>query len=84
MGFFYIISKFEKTTIYQYQDLWIEQKFIPPADWEFVTRDGRGKIINSTWWGYEDKDTHFEVASKSRIVRGEIDIRFYRVFFYLY
>ena len=25
-----IISKFEKTTLYQYQDLQIEQKFIPP------------------------------------------------------
>ena len=57
-----IISKFEKTTLYQYQDLQIEQKFIPPADWEFVTRDRSGKIINSIWWGYED---------------GKIDIGFY-------
>ena len=72
-----IISKFEKTTIYQYQDLQIEQKFIPPADWEFITRDRQGRIINSIWWGYEDKDTHFEVASKSRVVRGSIDIGFY-------
>lgn len=57
-----IISKFEKTTIYKYQDFQIEQKFIPPADWEFTTRDRSGKIINSTWWGYED---------------GSIDIGFY-------
>ena len=56
-----IISKFEKTTLYQYQDLQIEQKFIPPADWEFTTRDCEasrrhrsGKIIDFTWWGYED------------------------------
>ena len=79
-----IISKFEKTTLYQYQDLQIEQKFIPPADWEFTTRDCKasrrhrlGKIINSIWWGYEDKDTHFEVASKSRVVRAKIDIGIY-------
>ena len=57
-----IISKSKYTTLYQYQDLQIEQKFIPPADWEFVTRDRMGKIINSTWWGYED---------------GSIDIGFY-------
>ena len=57
-----IISKSGKTTLYQYQDLQIEQKFIPPADWEFVVRDRLGKIINSTWWGYED---------------GKIDIGFY-------
>ena len=57
-----IISKLEKTTLYQYQDLQIEQKFIPPADWEFITRDRLGKIINSIWWGYED---------------GSIDIGFY-------
>ena len=57
-----IISKFEKTTLYQYQNLQIEQKFIPPADWEFITKDSQGKIINSTWWGYED---------------GSIDIGFY-------
>ena len=57
-----IISKFKHTTLYQYQDLQIEQKFIPPADWEFVTKDGQGKIINSIWWGYED---------------GKIDIGFY-------
>ena len=49
-----IISKTDKTTLYQYQDLQIEQKFIPPADWEFTTRDRFGKTINSTWWGYED------------------------------
>ena len=57
-----IISKLDKITFYQYQDLQIEQKFIPPADWEFTTRDRLGKIINSTWWGYED---------------GSIDIGFY-------
>jgi hypothetical protein len=57
-----IISKSDKTTLYQYQDLQIEQKFIPPADWEFTTRDRQGKLINSTWWGYED---------------GSIDIGFY-------
>ena len=57
-----IISKFKNSTLYQYQNLWIEQKFIPPADWEFTTRDCSGKIINSTWWGYED---------------GMIDIGFY-------
>ena len=57
-----IISKSSNTTFYQYQDLQIEQKFIPPADWEFVTRDRFGKTINSTWWGYED---------------GKIDIGFY-------
>ena len=34
-----IISKSDKTTRYRYQDLQIEQKFIPPADWEFTTRD---------------------------------------------
>ncbi len=50
-----IISKFDKTTIYQYQDLQIKQKFIPPADWEFVARDSQGKIIDKTWWGYEDR-----------------------------
>ena len=57
-----IVSKSSNTTTYQYQDLQIEQKFIPPTDWEFVTRDRLGKIINSTWWGYED---------------GSIDIGFY-------
>ena len=57
-----IISKSSNTTLYQYQDLQIEQKFIPPADWEFVTRDRSGEIINSTWWGYED---------------GSIDVGFY-------
>ena len=57
-----IISKSGKTTLYQYQELQIEQKFIPPADWEFTTCDCMGKIINSTWWGYED---------------GSIDIGFY-------
>lgn len=57
-----IISKSQNTTLYQYQDLQIEQKFIPPADWEFVTKDSQGKIINRTWWGYED---------------GSIDIGFY-------
>ncbi|WP_036487126.1 hypothetical protein [Myxosarcina sp. GI1] len=57
-----IISKSDRNTVCQYQDLQIEQKFIPPADWEFVARDSRGKIINSTWWGYED---------------GSIDIGFY-------
>ena len=46
-----IISKSDKTTRYRYQDLQIEQKFIPPADWEFTTKDSRGKTINSTWWG---------------------------------
>ena len=49
-----IISKSSDTTIYQYQDLQIEQKYLPPADWEFVTKDSQGKIINSIWWGYED------------------------------
>ena len=57
-----IISKYSNTTIYQYHNLQIEQKFIPPTDWEFVTRDRSGKIINSIWWGYED---------------GKIDIGFY-------
>ncbi|WP_036487295.1 hypothetical protein [Myxosarcina sp. GI1] len=57
-----IISKSDKTTLYQYQDLQIEQKFIPPADWEFVAQDGQGKIIDKTWWGYED---------------GSIDVGFY-------
>jgi hypothetical protein len=57
-----IVSKTDKTTLYQYQDLQIEQKFIPPADWEFVTRDRFRKTINRTWWGYED---------------GKIDIGFY-------
>ena len=72
-----IVSKTDKTTLYQYQDLQIEQKFIPPADWEFTTcdcgcgaspkdsasrRHRFGKIINSIWWGYED---------------GKIDIGFY-------
>ena len=42
-----IISKTDKITLYQYQDLQIEQKFIPPADWEFITKDSQGKIINS-------------------------------------
>ena len=71
-------------TLYQYQDLQIEQKFIPPADCEFVTRDCEasrrhrfGKTINSIWWGYEDEDTNFEETSKSRDVRGSIDIGFY-------
>jgi hypothetical protein len=49
-----IISKSSDTTLYQYQDLQIEQKYLPPADWEFVTKDSQGKIINSIWWGYED------------------------------
>ncbi|MBE9044918.1 hypothetical protein IQ255_10950 [Pleurocapsales cyanobacterium LEGE 10410] len=47
----------------------LSRQFIPPADWEFVTRDCEasrrhrlGQIINSTWWGYED---------------GKIDIGFY-------
>lgn len=32
-----IISKSSDTTIYQYQDLQIEPKYLPPADWEFIT-----------------------------------------------
>ena len=60
-----VISKSSICTLYQYQDLQIEQKYLPPADWEFVTKDSQGKIINRTWWGYEDKDTNFEVSSKS-------------------
>lgn len=57
-----IVSKFKNSTLYQYQDLQIEQKFVPPADWKFTTRDRLGKIIDSMWWGYED---------------GKIDIGFY-------
>ena len=57
-----LISKSLNITIYQYQNLQIEQTLIPPADWEFITRDSQGKIINRTWWGYED---------------GSIDIGFY-------
>lgn len=49
-----VTRKSPNSTLYQYQDLQIEQIFIPPADWEFVTRDRMGKIINRTWWGYED------------------------------
>ena len=30
-----IISKSSESTLYQYQDLQIEQKYLPPADWEF-------------------------------------------------
>ena len=67
-----ITSKLDKTTLYKYQYLWIEQKFIPPADWwrkpavvpaaraslhwEFVTRDRLEKIINSSWWDYENNN----------------------------
>lgn len=42
------------TTTYQYNELQIEQKYLPPADWEFVTKNSEGKIIDKTWWGYED------------------------------
>jgi hypothetical protein len=48
------IAKFEDTTIYQYHELQIEQKYLPPADWEFTTRNSVGEIIDKTWWGYED------------------------------
>ena len=44
-----IISKSSDTTVYQYQALQIEQKYLPPADWEFITTDSQGKIINRTW-----------------------------------
>jgi len=49
-----MISKSKDITLYQYQEFVIEQKFFPPADWEFITRDSQSKIINRTWWGYED------------------------------
>ena len=37
------------TTIYQYNELQIEQKYLPPADWEFVTKDNKGEIVDRTW-----------------------------------
>ena len=57
-----LVDKSSNSTFFQYQDLEIEQIFIPPADWEFITRNSQGKIIDRTWWGYED---------------GYIDIGFY-------
>lgn len=51
---FKAIAEEENTTIYQHNELQIEQKYLPPADWEFITRDGEGKIVDKTWWGYED------------------------------
>ena len=33
-----VISKSSDTTIYQDQNLQIEQKYLLPADWEFITR----------------------------------------------
>ena len=48
-------SRFTKnTTTYKYNNLEIEQKYLPPADWEFVTRNNEGKVVDKTWWGYED------------------------------
>lgn len=49
-----MIAKTEDTTTYQYNELQIEQKYLPPADWEFITTDIKGKIIDKAWWGYED------------------------------
>ena len=68
-----IISKLEKTTLYQYQDLQIEQKFIPPADWEFVTCDRQGKTINSTWWGYEDGSIDIGIYIENFLKRCKVE-----------
>ena len=57
-----LANRSANSTLFQYQDLQIEQIFIPPADWEFITRNSQGEIIDRTWWGYED---------------GYIDIGFY-------
>ncbi len=55
------IAEEENTTIYQYNELQIEQKYLPPADWEFVTKDSRGKIVDKTWWGYEDGEINIGI-----------------------
>ena len=57
-----LVKQSSNSTFFQYQDLQIEQIFIPPADWEFITRNSQGEIIDRTWWGYED---------------GYVDIGFY-------
>ncbi len=41
-----VVEKSSKSTFFQYQDLEIEQIFIPPADWEFITRNSKGEIID--------------------------------------
>ena len=55
------IAKNKNTTIYQYNELQIEQKYLPPADWEFITRDNEGKIVDRTWWGYEDGEMNIGI-----------------------
>ena len=49
-----IIKKSSAGIVYQYGDLLIEQTFIPPADWEFITKNSRGEIVDKTSWSYED------------------------------
>ena len=68
-----IISKSKYTTLYQYQELQIEQKFIPPADWEFVTCDRSGKIINSIWWGYEDGKIDIGIYIENFLKRCKVE-----------
>ncbi|MDJ0899484.1 MAG: hypothetical protein QNJ55_11800 [Xenococcus sp. MO_188.B8] len=57
-----VIEQSLNRTFFQYQDLQIEQIFIPPTDWEFIARNSQGEILDRTWWSYED---------------GYIDIGFY-------
>lgn len=49
-----LIGKRGDTNLYQYKDLLIEEKFVPPADWEYVTKNSEGAVVDETWWGYED------------------------------
>ena len=56
-----IVDKSEGITTYKYEDLEIQQKYLPPADWEFVTKDNKGEIVDKTWWGYEDGEMNIGI-----------------------
>ncbi len=68
-----VISKSSESTLYQYHNLQIEQIFIPPADWEFVTKNSRGEIIDWTWWGYEDGCIDIEIYIENFVERCEVE-----------
>jgi hypothetical protein len=66
------IALTENTIIYQYNELQIEHKYLPPDDWEFTTRNSVGEIIDKTWWGYEDGRISVEIYIENFIVSSVI------------
>jgi hypothetical protein len=66
---FRAIAEDKNTTTYQYNELQIEQKYLPPADWEFTTKDIEGKIVDKTWWGYEDGKMNIGIYIDSYLIK---------------